>query len=93
MTDQINVFESNSRVNELKRYKIKISNKSLSIRKRKTIFIKLILNKIRLYNVLFIFNLNTNLISFIRIITNDFYVIHNNKFYTIIKQSNNQVMF
>ena len=93
MIDQINVFESNSRVNELERCKIKINNESLLIRKRKIISIKLTFNKMKLYNVLFVFNLNVNLVSFIRIIINDFYVVYDDKLYTVIKQSNNQVMF
>ena len=62
------MFEVDLIKNKLKRHKIIINNKTLFIKNRKTINIRLSHNNIRLYNTLFISYLNINLIFLSRII-------------------------
>lgn len=63
MTDQIDAFKSDPRVNKSGRRKVRVGGGSLSIRGRGTISTKLALSKMKLHNVLFVPNLGANFIS------------------------------
>ena len=60
--NQINVFEIDLIVNRLRQRKIIIDDKTLTIKNLKTVNIHLFYNNIKLYNILFISNFNTNLV-------------------------------
>ena len=72
MTDQINVFEVDSTGNESERRKIIVNDEILLIKNHDTINVRLSRNSIRLYNILFVLNLNANLVSLFYIISNGF---------------------
>jgi hypothetical protein len=93
MTDQIDAFESDPQVNESGRRRVKMSGGSLSIRGRETISVKLAHSKMRLHNTLFIPNLGVNLVSSARIVPNGFYAVHDDKLYTAMRRSDNQITF
>jgi hypothetical protein len=78
MTDQIDMFESDPRVNETGRRKVKMGDGTLMIRGQGTIFIELTQSKIRLHNILFVLNLGINLVFFVRIVSKGFYIIYDN---------------
>ena len=81
MTDQISAFKLDPIGNKLKRYKVKVSDKTLSIRGHKTINIRLLYSNLRLYNTLFIFYFNINLLSSSYIISDGFYAVYDHKLY------------
>ena len=81
MTDQINAFKSDSMINKLKRRKVIVGDKTLLIKRRETIIIKLLYSKLRLYNTLFISFIGVNLLSASYIIFKGFYAIHNHQYY------------
>jgi hypothetical protein len=87
------VFKSDFRVNKLGRRRVKIDNRSLLIRGRGTISVKLVYSKIRLYNTLFISNLGVNLMSSTRIVSKGFYAVYNNKIYIAIRCLDNKIIF
>ena len=93
MTDQINAFESDPTVNESGRRKIIMGEGILAIRGRGTISVKLPQSQLRLHNALFVLNLSVNLISASRIITKDFYAVHDYRDYAVINNSDNKLMF
>ena len=93
MTDQINAFKSDPRVNKSGRRRVKVGGRSLYIRGRGTVSVKLTYSKMRLHNTLFISNLGANLVSSARIILNGFYAVYDDKLYTAMRRSDNQVMF
>ena len=70
-----------------------MNDKTLSIRERNIINVKLSRNNLRLYNVLFISYLNANLFFTSCIVLKDFYVIHDYKLYIVYKTLNNKNMF
>jgi GAG-pre-integrase domain len=93
MTDQINAFESDPRVNELGRRRVKVGGGSLCIRGRGTVSIKLARSKMRLHNTLFVPNLGASLVSSSRIVPKGFYAVHDDKLYIVMRCSDNQVTF
>ena len=70
-----------------------MNNKTLFIKNREIINIRLPYNNIRLYNALFIPYLNANLISSFRIIQDGFLIIYNHKHYIVSRKLNNQTVF
>ena len=93
MTDQIDAFESDPRVNESGRRKVKVGGGSLCIRGRGTVSVELARSKMRLHNALFVPNLGANLVSSSRIVPKGFYAVHDDKLYTVMRYSDNQVTF
>ena len=93
MTDQIDVFEVDLTGNESGRRKIIVNDETLFIKNCDIINVRLFRNSMRLYNVLFVFNLNANLVSLSRIILDGFQVVYDYKNCIINRKLNNQIMF
>ena len=63
-------------INKLRRRKVIVSSKTLLIKRRGTINIKLLYSNLRLYNALFISLIGVNLLSAFYTISKGFYVIY-----------------
>ena len=85
MTNQIDAFKSDPTVNKSERREVIVSGKTLLIKGRETINVKLPYSNLRLYNALFISFIGVNLLSASYIVSKGFYAVHNCQYYIVYR--------